>query len=341
MKRTTSEVIKIVICYFSVFFLINLVVTMIYKYSNVIDLDWKYIWTYTISNQVLKILQPTSSILIIESMRIAINGIVLAICTSYIFATIICKPPKIVFPEKLVIRYRTTGTNEGEIALGVLIGSKRENALNNVVCRLSCSYIVKKSEKGDLLKNREFEIEDTIGSIRNFYRFSFCLKDLPVGLLRNYLTKTEESIQNDVITITLFGKTNDLNREFYVSKNYKLSDIIISNQIKPEENFKRNRWIVSGTKINWHKFVEVIEDGEAIRSRVITDIEKIIEQSCQKKDEKTNRKIRAFVKKHSVEKNYVPQWQSKSDYVNYLEMKTNNLQKENKYLENMARRREN
>ena len=134
-------------------------------------------------------------------------------------------------------------------------------------------------------------------------------------------------MQKDVVTITLFGKTTDLNREFYISKDYQLSDIIISNQTSPEKNFVRKTWITKKTKINWRKFVEVLEDGEAMRSLVINDIEKII----ARKPASIKNEV-AGIKKIKVAN--LVKTRPRRQYISYLEMKVKHLNVENKYLEN-------
>lgn len=333
VEEHIKHVAKIIVYYFVATILLNFAAATIYMWTVETALGWKIVWLYTISGQVLQICPVTKIVLIVESVRIALSGIFLALCTSYIFSAILCKPPKIVFPDKLVIRYRTTGSKEGNLALGALIGSKRANTLHNVNCRLSCAYVVKKSETGELLKNSEFNMIETIGSIKNYYRFSFHLDELPVGLLSNYLTKSEESMQKDVVTITLFGKTTDLNREFYISKDYQLSDIIISNQTSPEKNFVKKNYFTKSTRVNWRKFVEVHEDGEEMRRCVINDIEKIIvRKSVQQKDETHN------IKKTKVAKKVGRKIEAEQQHISYLEMKLRHLNDENEYLENIFRK---
>ena len=72
------------------------------------------------------------------SIKQMIEGLVFAIMGSMIFAYILDRDVRLVFPEKLVIRRRTSEGSEGQLTLGVLLGNPGKNGYMTY----SAEYIV-------------------------------------------------------------------------------------------------------------------------------------------------------------------------------------------------------
>lgn len=181
------------------------------------------------------------------------------------------RPPKILFPSKLVIRHRSNG----KLCFGVIIGNKNKYALNDVMCSLTFTY-----QKADGGMNGEVKLSDTHTNIINYYRFSFEIKDVPVELMKAYINKGPTDIQKDEILVTFSG-IGYANNKFYKKKVYKLSDIIIDEHgPKPKEpviNPFTNKLIKE--KVNWNELYKEEEVGELERNNIIKEICKIFDLS--------------------------------------------------------------
>lgn len=193
-----------------------------------------------------------------------IHTVVVAIFATYAYTCYVNKPPKILFPPKLVIRHRANGT----LCFGVIIGNKNKYVLNDLVCTLTFRY-----QKTDGDMNGEFKLNDTHTSINNYYRFSFALKDVPIELMEAYISKEPTNMQNDEILVTFSG-VGYANNKFYEKKVYKLSDIVIDEH-KPEPwekvvNPFTNK--VIREKMNWRELYREEEVGEFERNNIIKEI---------------------------------------------------------------------
>lgn len=200
----------------------------------------------------------------INAVQNLIYAVVVAIFATYTYVCYVNRPPKILFPPKLVIRHRANR----KLCFGVLIGNKNRYTLNDLMCTLTFRY---RKADGDM--NSEFKLKDTHTSIINYYRFSFEIKDVPAELMKAYINKESVNIQKDEILVTFSG-VGYANNKFYEKKVYKLSDIIIDEH-KPEPEEKvvnpfTNK--IMKEKINWNELYREEEVGELERNNIINEI---------------------------------------------------------------------
>lgn len=226
----------------------------------------------------------------IISIKQIIEGLVFAIMGSMIFAYILDRDVRLVFPEKLVIRRRTSEGSEGQLTLGVLLGNPGKKWIYDVQCRIHCSYV---KSMGDITQwNSETTLKSTVDFVQSYYRFSFKISDLPAAFLRHYLEKGEEYITKDNLYVTIVAESDGIRGKFKCEQKYLLQDIVIDLH-NPEKHFKRNVKSLFGReekiKIDWKEFPKYIEAGEAERAEVIREIRDIIadkEEEARKKRER-------------------------------------------------------
>lgn len=200
----------------------------------------------------------------IYAVQNLLYAVVVAIFATYTYVCYVNRPPKILFPPKIVIRHRANG----KLCFGVLIGNKNRYTLNDSVCTLTFRY---RKADGDM--NSEFKLKDTHTNIINYYRFSFEIKDVPAELMRAFISKDSINMQKDQILLTFSG-VGYANNKFYEKKVYKLSDIVIDeHKPEPEErviNPFTNKIIKE--KINWKELYREEEVGELDRKKIIEEI---------------------------------------------------------------------
>jgi len=158
--------------------------------------------------------------LIIFSIIHFANMIATVILTSYIFIFVFNKKPKTVIPNKMIIRRRSSG----ELCLGIIIGNRTRYLLENVTCTIRFLYI--KTDTGGGL-NAEYTKSSTIPDIKNYYRFSFPVNELPRQFLRNHILKDQKSFISDAITVMITGTSRYIGSSFSITKIYRHADIEI------------------------------------------------------------------------------------------------------------------
>lgn len=205
-----------------------------------------------------------------------------AIFTGFIFAYILNREPKIVFPDKLVVRHRTSWEAKNKITLGILVGNKSKYNIHNVVCSLTCSYIKKENP---LLINNEFVLTDERILLENYYRFSFDLSKFPKQILKDIIKKPSY-YDKETIVVSITGNCNYLGNSFKVSKKYKLSDIVYDEHVpiisKSIKNIFTGKELINPfskkamIKIDWEEFRRIIDADENQRSISVNEIRYII-----------------------------------------------------------------
>ena len=150
--------------------------------------------------------------------------IIFSVFTSYVFAYILNREPRIVFPDKLVIRHRTSEGSKGNLYLCIMIGNKSRTKIHNAVCTLSCYYIQENDPKKT---NGEFMIKMEQPSIDNYFRFSCDVSILPKKIIKDFYSSNPIGLEHDVIKVNLSGNLNTLGNSFLLEKSYKISDITI------------------------------------------------------------------------------------------------------------------
>lgn len=141
----------------------------------------------------------------INAVQNLLYTVVIAIFATYTYVCFVNRPPKILFPPKLVIRHRANG----KLCFGVLIGNKNRYTLNDLVCTLTFRY---RKDDGDM--NSEIKLNDTHTSIINYYRFSFEIKNIPAELMKAFINKDSVNMQKDEILLTFSG-VGYANNKFY------------------------------------------------------------------------------------------------------------------------------
>lgn len=214
-------------------------------------------------------------ILVVYVMQLITELILFSVFTSYVFAFILNREPKIVFPDKLVIRHRTSEGSNGLLYLCIMIGNKSRVKIRNAVCVLSCYYVQDDDPKKT---NGEFKIKMEQPSIDNYFRFFFAIDALPHKIIKDYITNDNTGLKNDVIRVYLSGNTNTLGNSFLVEKKYTLNDIVIG------ENYVDLKYdvinIFTGKplykKVKWKDFKRIDDVDKKQKSIIKKEIHQII-----------------------------------------------------------------
>lgn len=213
------------------------------------------------------------TIFVIQSI---LELIMFSVFTSYVFAYILNREPRVVFPDKLLVRRRTSVGSNGITYLCIMIGNKSRTKIRNAVCTLSCSYV--KDNDGSKT-NSEFNTAMLQPTIDNYYRFSCKLTDLPQPLLKHYFENNDTGLEHDVIKITLSGNMNTFGNNFLVEQKYKISDIVIGeNYVGPELKCSSESRIINRiirNRIDWKKLQKIKPMEQEEKESILAEIEKI------------------------------------------------------------------
>lgn len=269
MKRLIINIVKAISGYIIFTIMINVISVLIIKHSY--DKSYFEIVSLLFCDQ-LEVEHQILVIVVIASKKL-MEGIALAILASLIFAYIINREIRIVFPEKIALRKRTSEGNNGKLTLGILIGNPNKKWLYDVKCSINCVYF--KHDEDIVQRNGETYLKQSVEFIQNYYRFSFNIEDFPKTFWKQYLEKGEKYIDNDFLVITIMGQINGLGGYFRISKQYSIQDIIVDIH-EPERRFKRKvRNIFTKKekyKIDWKEFPRYIEASEYEREKIISEI---------------------------------------------------------------------
>lgn len=129
-----------------------IVSALLFKYRCDVSINFNAFLYYQFIGKNIEIKNCTMTGIIYFIHNIAEISAV-AVLTSYIFAYVLNREPKIIFPDKLVIRHRTSWEAKNKITLGILIGNKNRYNIHNAICSITCSYI---KQENPLLINSEF-----------------------------------------------------------------------------------------------------------------------------------------------------------------------------------------
>lgn len=272
MKQTTRNIGKIVLIYIVFVVVLNMLCALVLKkiYNN---FSYFHIFIDLLCNSNKLGNEDQIFLNLVVAFKNLIGGIALAILASFIFTYILNKDVKIIFPDKIVLRRRTSEGSEGKLTLGVLIGNPGKALLCDVRCNINCTYI--KQIGAVEQRNSETFLDQTVETIINYFRFSFDIEKLPKIFWKHYLEKGEDYLEKDAIIVTITGKTLGLGGYFRASKKYTIQDIIVDTHA-PEKYFKRkvNQHFLSREqyKIDWKKFPLCIEASEEERENIIDEI---------------------------------------------------------------------
>lgn len=222
------------------------------------------------------ILELTSdSLIMILVFQNVINVVATAVFTSFIFTYILNKEPKILLPDKIVIRKRTSEGSNGLLTFAILIGNKSKYNIYDVKCTLTCFY-----NKKDHKYNAENSFVSIQPIINNYYRYSFPVNNLPIKFLEDYINKDIESYNKDFLNITITGHTNFWGNSFRVSQKYNIVDIVIGeNSPDLYYDFKSPfSGKVFRRVIRWKELPKFIEASELKRQDIIKEIGLILKR---------------------------------------------------------------
>jgi len=221
----------------------------------------------------------TEGIYFLRLLARILESLFLAILASLLFARLINQDVKLVFPQKIVIRRRTSEGSSGKLTLGVLIGNPSKATLYDVECSITCCYVKKVIDGDTIERNREVVLVSKTKRIENYHRFSFDLDNLHKKFWRDFLDRPDVCVDEDSILVTVSGRANTLGGMFISEKKYQLSDIGIDLH-NPETKFwVTNTGLLSHKQkkyIDWTEFPRFFESGETERKQVIQEIERYV-----------------------------------------------------------------
>lgn len=279
-----KKIIKSILGY-TIFYILDIFIfsCLLYTYRKSINITFIDFLYYQFINMNIEINSNLVTGTIFFAKNIA-EVSAAAILTSYMFAYILNKEPQIIFPDKLVIRHRTSWEEKNKITLGILIGNKNNYNINNAVCSITCSYI---KQENPLLINSEFTLIEERILLENFYRFSFDLTKFPRQILKDIIKKPTY-YDKETIIVSITGNCNYIGNSFKVSREYKLSDIVYDEHIPIISHIRKNKFTGNDLRnpftkkvmkrIDWNELKRIVETGEDQRNISVNEIKDIIKK---------------------------------------------------------------
>lgn len=158
-----------------------------------------------------------------------IIGISFPILICFIFHSMINIQPKIIFPQKLIIRRASCGN----IVLSILLGNKEyernKYLLYDVDCKIKYSFAVDAEKR--YIRNAATQLESNTSVLIGFYRFSFDISKFSSSFIKSILSQNTGSLM-DTLMFTISGRFGPWNSNFIVSKVYQLSNVCIASNYK-------------------------------------------------------------------------------------------------------------
>lgn len=271
--KTARKIVKSTFM-FGFFYIIEKILVSVFFYEILQErFSLEEVIIKVISNDSSQIIGGNLLLALVWSLDNLIELIGFSVLTSYIFAYILNRAPKILLPDKLVIRHSNSST--GIPVLGVMIKNRNRLDIFNVECTITVYYI---KDENPSLAIADFKIKQSQPIIKNYYRFSFPLKDFPTKLLQDIINKKTISYKEDAITVLLTGNTNFLGNTFGIKKKYHLSDIIFSEQIPNPHTNLVNPFTQKNMRsyINWKELENIIPMNEDERKDTINEMKEII-----------------------------------------------------------------
>lgn len=278
MKKTITGIGRMILIYAASMIGLNLMSALILA-AHCHDSSYFEVFIQLLGNQVHTDEANLISVNLVVALKNLIEGIALAVLASFIFSHILNREIKVIFPDKIVLRRRTSEGTEGKLTIGLLIGNPGKRELLDVKCSINCTYL-KKIEDFEQ-RNGETYLSQSVDSIQHFFRFSFDINSLPKNFWRHYLERNEEYVNKDFLLVAIMGKTDGLGGYFRVTKKYSLQDIIVDFH-EPEKYFKKKvrnfLTFKERVKIDWKEFSKCIEAGEDERQNAINEIKKYLSE---------------------------------------------------------------
>lgn len=181
----------------------------------------------------------------------------------------------IVFPEKIIVRKRTSEGSEGLLTIGVLIGNRGKTDLGDVTCRIICGY---KKDNGRSCADNEFT--DAAAVVENYRRFSYEIRKMPRTFWKHYLNRETGLFDKDFVKVVLTGTAGGEGKKVKKERTYRLNDFIIDLN-DPEQYFETKRWDDRSrkevTEINWNRFTHVEPADMDLQKTITKEIELFVE----------------------------------------------------------------
>lgn len=277
MLKTIKSIGQIILGYVVSMILLNIISACILRQYYADRLFYELVILLLCNNSQING-QDIIFINLVIALKKLIEGIALAVLASFIFTHILNREVKIIFPDKIVLRRRTSEGSEGKLTLGVLIGNPGKRELLDVKCSINCTYLKQVGEIEQ--RNSETYLNKAADSIQNYLRFSFEINSLPKKFWQHYLERKEEYVNKDFIIVAIMGKTDGLGGYFRSTNRYSIQDIIVDIH-DPEIYFKKKVKNIFTSKeqikIDWKEFPKCIETGEDERRDIVNEIKNYVD----------------------------------------------------------------
>lgn len=222
---------------------------------------------------------------VIQGLLLTIAG---AIMTGFVFQQVATKKPKIILPDKLIIRRRNF---DNAIVLNVMVGNKDKEFIYNPKCTITCYYPHRKATKSAPTANAvppmrgHYVREDATAVLQNYYRFGFVLSDFPPKFLDDYLNKPE-GFNAAYIMVMISGSVNYCGQlqQFQIAKAYRLSDIVFGTQEDTKFMVEATNWR-TGRKtevVQWDMVMSYREISEILRQEIVRDLQAALKEKEKK-----------------------------------------------------------
>lgn len=285
MKRTILYIVRDSLLCVSLLVAVDaviaiLVLNTISPYQNFSYLD---ILFFLLCNQEGELITSTSSgiRLLLASEKLT-EVIVLALMASFIFSQLLNREARIILPDKLVLRRRTSEGSINQLNLGILIGNPKKQLLYDVKCSVRCVYL--KSTSPTITVNTETLLFSEIDRLKNFYRFSFPVDKFPSKFWTDYLGSEKICFDTDALVVVISGHSNNIGGHFRIERTYGLMDITIDSTI-PEAYFRKmQKNPLTGKeypKFDWKKFRETRLPTDDERNDIHNEIKQLAARMSQ------------------------------------------------------------
>ncbi len=246
-----------------------------------------------------------------QNLLLTIAG---AIMTGFVFQQLANKKPKILLPDKLIIRRRNF---DNAIVLNVMVGNKDKEFIYNPTCTITCYYPQEKTTalgeggKASSPMRGHYVRVDATAVLQNYYRFGFVLTDFPSQFLYDYLQKPE-GFNASYVMVMISGMVNYCGQlqQFRIAKPYRLRDIVFGTQ---EDNrfMATTTNYITGKKresVQWNIVMHYREISEVQRHEIVQELQSVLRTQAVSTSAKPlnaccprkNRKPRAPFCKHKV-----------------------------------------
>lgn len=268
--RCTLKIMKSVGIYLIFFGILNLIFSWIYLQIGT-DYTYWQVLLRSISNNIDTKEWTNESIFFWLTVQQFCQVICISVLTGSVLAYILNREPKLIWPEKLVIRH---GRDKQKLTLGIMIGNKSKKVIHKVQCTIGFTYITEGTNpKRDGSRN----LYQDIMTIENYHRFSFPLDEIPYKLLKDFLGKPTNVYDKDYINVYISGNLTGLGNPFLLCRQYQLKDIRIDDTEHVFEKDIKMPFGKTRKKVMWDEVKNSVEMGEEDRRKIVDEIKEIVQ----------------------------------------------------------------